>query len=278
MTKLQGIFQELNALGHREENRYRVQYELKILGEETLLLEPFLGKYLRLAFTGNIACQGCGKPIKKTFQTGMCFLCSQRLARCDLCIVRPERCHFHLGTCREPEWGKAHCMQDHCIYLANSSGIKVGITRMKNIPTRWMDQGAIQALPILTTSSRRLSGLIEVAIAKHIPDKTNWRKMLKNEVESVDLLSYRDQIFKDIQSDLADIASLNIGTFEWTSNPEFYEFVYPVLKYPTQIESLSFDKTPVIEGVLQGIKGQYLILDVGVLNLGKFEGYELSLR
>jgi len=219
-----------------------------------------------------------GKAIKKIFQTGVCFLCSQKLARCDLCIVKPERCHFHLGTCREPEWGESYCFQDHVVYLANSSGLKVGITRAKNIPILWIDQGAIQALPILKTSSRHLAGLIEVEFAKHIADKTNWRKMLKNEVQPLDLGSFRDSLKKTLSSVLSELAASNSGDFSWIEEPKRYEFLYPVLRYPSQIVSLSFDKIPEVEGELWGVKGQYLILDCGVLNLGKFEGYELEIE
>jgi hypothetical protein len=50
-----------------------------------------------------------------------------------------------------------------------------------------------------------------------------------------------------------------------------------VIKYPTKVVSLNFDKTPVISGVLEGIKGQYLLLDVGVLNIRKFSSYNLTL-
>jgi hypothetical protein len=273
--EIKGFLRELSP---EHLNHQKVKYFLKI-NQEVMDLSPAMGRQVSIQFTGNIECSGCGKAIKKIFHSGVCFVCSQKLARCDLCIVRPERCHFHLGTCREPSWGEQHCMQKHCVYLANSSGVKVGITRIKNIPTRWMDQGAIQALPIFYVSSRRLAGLIEVALAKHIPDKTNWRTMLKNEVTQCDLAAHRNRLMPLIQQDLLDISAMGIGTFEMISeqnqNYEKYDFEYPVLEYPLKIESLSFDKTPSIQGKLMGIKGQYLIFDRGVLNLGKFEGYEL---
>jgi hypothetical protein len=267
---------EGNAFGSRRDpRRYEVQYEFAFLGQPPLSLMPMIGKVVSFGFSGNIACQGCQKPIKKVFQTGVCFVCSQKLARCDLCIVKPERCHFHLGTCREPEWGEAHCMQEHAVYLANSSGLKVGITRIQNIPYRWMDQGAIQALPFLIVTTRRFSGLIETKIAERIPDKTNWRKMLKNEVEPLDLWKHRESMFESIQPELERLKTEGVGNYRWIDVPEQYEFFYPVLEYPVKVDSLSFDKTPLIEGKLMGIKGQYLIIDHGVLNLGKFEGYEL---
>jgi hypothetical protein len=274
-TTKKGIFRELFPEYIQDQ---KIKYFINI-NQEVIDFSSQVGREISIQFTGNIECSGCGKAIKKIFHSGVCFVCSQKLARCDLCIVRPERCHFHLGTCREPAWGEAHCMQKHCVYLANSSGIKVGITRMKNIPTRWIDQGAIQALPIFYVSSRRMAGLIEVALAKHIPDKTNWRAMLKNEVTVCDLFHERDRLLPLIQPELQEIAAMDIGTFEPVlADPAeggSYYFDYPVLEYPLKINSLSFDKSTVIQGKLMGIKGQYLILDAGVLNLGKFEGYEL---
>jgi hypothetical protein len=281
---LEGIFKGLNAnaedrvlsTAQGKRHSYNVHYELEFLGQSPFSLMGKIGSMFGIEFSGHIACQGCQKPIKKVFQTGVCFVCSQKLARCDLCIVKPERCHFHLGTCREPEWGDSHCMQEHAVYLANSSGLKVGITRLKNIPYRWMDQGAVQALPFLRVTTRRFSGLIETKIAQHIPDKTNWRKMLKNEVESLDLWAHRESIVELIQLELERLKMEGVGDYRWIDSPEEYEFSYPVLEYPVKVESLSFDKTPLIEGKLMGIKGQYLIFEHGVLNLGKFEGYGLT--
>ena len=126
-----------------------VSYVLPLDGK-LVNLNNLIGQKISLEHLGIIHCVACHRLINKSFQQGYCFPCTQKLAQCDLCIVKPERCHFHLGTCREPEWGETHCLQDHVIYLANSSGLKVGITRQKNIlnKSRWIDQGATQALPI----------------------------------------------------------------------------------------------------------------------------------
>jgi Protein of unknown function (DUF2797) len=272
----QGIFKALNAKAEGPLSLQTVHYTLEFEGEVSIDLNALLGKKVQFEFTGKIACQGCGKPIKKVFQAGYCFLCSTRLACCDLCIVRPERCHFHLGTCREPAWGEAHCMQDHFVYLANTSGLKVGMTRAKNIPTRWLDQGAVQALPVLRASTRRLAGYLEVALAKHIPDKTDWRKMLKGPGETRNLIEDGVAIRQQTEAQLCSIADQGLGTFEWMTEKAVRAFEYPVLSYPQTITSLSLDKTPHIEGDLLGIKGQYVMLSGGVLNLGKFEGYEVK--
>ena len=249
-----------------------VSYALS-LGDAKIPLNPFLGKVITLQFQQKIHCVYCQREIKKPFQDGYCFPCSQKLARCDLCIVKPERCHFHLGTCREPEWGLSHCMIPHIVYLSNASGIKVGITRVSHIPTRWIDQGAIQAIPFFEVSSRRVSGFVEVAIGKIISDKTNWRKMLSQH-QPIDLLAYRKEIGDQIQKDLEPIyQQFGFDAIKKIENSTLHQFAYPVLEYPTKITSLSFDKNSEITGKLMGIKGQYIILDCGVINIRKHSGY-----
>ena len=184
--------------------------------------------------------------------------------------MRPETCHYHLGTCREPEWGLSNCFTPHIVYLANSSGIKVGITRKTNTPSRWIDQGAISALPILEVKTRLESGLIEKALKSFITDKTNWRIMLKNETEPADLVATKTSL-------LGEVSSLVDELDAKTLPDDVVNIDYPVLKYPTKIISLNFDKTTTISGVLNGIKGQYLLLEGGVLNVRKFSSYHLTL-
>jgi len=184
--------------------------------------------------------------------------------------MRPESCHYHLGTCREPEWGEAHCFAPHIVYLANSSGLKVGITRKTNTPSRWIDQGAIAAIPILEVNSRLESGRVEVALKAHVGDKTNWRKMLKNETNVIDLVEAKNTLLAEIPKLIDELGATHIGD-------DVVNIDYPVLQYPSKICSLSFDKTPVISGVLNGIKGQYLLLESGVLNIRKFGSYHVTL-
>ncbi|MCI0732762.1 MAG: DUF2797 domain-containing protein, partial [Methylococcaceae bacterium] len=172
-----------------------VRYSL-VHGDGELTMNPLLGTSLSLRYTGEIHCIHCGRPTKKSFNQGYCYPCFSSLARCDLCIVRPEQCHFEAGTCREPEWALGHCMQDHIVYLANSSGLKVGITRKSQIPTRWIDQGAVQALAIIQVKSRFQAGLIEVILKSRVSDKTSWQQMLKGNAENVDLERARDQLLE----------------------------------------------------------------------------------
>lgn len=155
-----------------------IQYQLPV-GDNLVSLNDYFGKPITLTFTGNIFCSNCGKKTKKSYSQGHCYVCMKKLASCDMCIMKPETCHFDQGTCREPKWGEENCMIPHYVYLANTSGLKVGITRHTQIPTRWIDQGATQALPIFKVQTRHQSGLVEVALAQFIADKTNWRNMLK---------------------------------------------------------------------------------------------------
>jgi hypothetical protein len=250
-----------------------------LLGEHELPLNALLGKTLHLEFAGQITCAGCGQPTKKSFSEGFCYRCFTTLAQCDLCIVKPELCHFVKGTCREPQWGLTHCMQPHYVYLANASGLKVGITRASQIPTRWLDQGAVQALPVLKVQSRHHAGLVEVALKAHVSDRTDWRKMLKGEPELQDLLLQRGQLFSRCEQTLVQIAGgTRTEALSILNQEAVRAFSYPVLQYPTRVTALNLEKTPQVEGTLLGIKGQYLILDTGVLNVRKFTGYQVAVR
>ncbi len=254
-----------------------VQYSLQF-GDQTIDLTNAVGTQIHLCHSGAIHCIHCGRKTSKSFNQGYCYPCFRRLAQCDLCIVKPEQCHFDQGTCREPEWGQANCFQPHYVYLANASGIKVGITRASQIPTRWIDQGASAALPIIRVQNRKHSGLIEVAFKQHVADKTQWQKMLKGPAEPVDLPAARDQLIERLMPELETLATDHkLPAIDYLDDQSATEIHYPVTEYPQTVRSLNLDKTPDIQGKLMGIKGQYLILDRGVINLRKFAGYEVSL-
>lgn len=255
-----------------------VQYHLPI-GNDQVPMNKLIGDTLTLTATGEINCIHCGRKTNKSFNQGYCYPCFKSLAQCDSCIIKPELCHYFDGSCREPDWGKQHCLQDHYVYLANSSGIKVGITRGSQVPTRWMDQGATQALPIFRVRNRLVSGLVEVALKQHVADKTHWQRMLKGEAEPIDLASRRDELFEACQPELQDILSQQgDDALTYLDQEAMVSIRYPVDTYPAKVSSFNFDKTPQVSGVLQGIKGQYLILDTGVLNIRKFSGYKVSLE
>jgi hypothetical protein len=255
-----------------------IEYSLP-LSDALIPLKPYIGSDFQLVYTGNIYCVNCGRKTPKSFDEGYCWPCSQKLAACDMCIVKPELCHFAAGTCREPDWGLKHCFQPHYVYLANSSGLKVGITREVNLPYRWIDQGAVQALTILKVQSRLQSGLVETMFKAHVADKTDWRKMLKNESVEIDLKAWRDQLISRCEAELSALRSrFGDDAISLLPDAEPVTLEYHVLQYPTKITSLNLDKDPIIRGRLLGIKGQYLILDTGVINIRKFSGYEVELE
>ncbi len=240
-------------------------------------LNAYIGRDIQLDFSGQIGCVNCGRQTSKSFSQGYCYPCFRKLAECDLCVMSPEKCHYHEGTCRDPEWGEANCMQDHVVYLANSSAIKVGITRQGQMPTRWIDQGAIQALPILHTSTRQLAGLAEDCIREFVSDRTQWQTMLKGRIPEIDLASEWQSLLPKVKDKLDDLSTRHgEGALNLVEPDEITRITFPVETHPEKVKSLNFDKTPEIEGRLQGIKGQYLILDSGVLNVRKFTAYQIQ--
>lgn len=253
-----------------------VQYALR-LGEAQVPVNPLIGQPLRLEYLGAIHCSHCGRRTAKSFGQGYCYPCFKKLPQCDSCIVSPEKCHHALGTCRDPAWGERFCMTEHVVYLANSSGVKVGITRASQVPTRWLDQGARQALPILRVATRQQSGLVEDLLRGQVADRTNWRALLKGEAAPVDLPAVREQLFDSCREGLEALqARFGLQAIQPLNDAEPVEIRYPVESYPGKIVSLDLDKTPVVEGILRGIKGQYLIFDVGVINIRKYTAYQLA--
>lgn len=252
------------------------QYNFRI-DDEAYGLNALIGETLRLEYLGEINCTHCDRKIKKSYAQGYCYPCFRSLARCDTCIMSPEKCHFDAGTCREPEWAQEFCMTDHFVYLANSTGVKVGITRATQLPTRWLDQGAIQAVPIFRVATRQQSGFVEDALRSQVGDRTNWRALLRGDVEPVDLLQVRDQILDSCEdSILALQARFGLQAIQPITDVDVLEMAYPVEAYPEKISSFNLDKKPIAEGTLTGIKGQYLLFDTGVINIRKYTAYQLS--
>ncbi len=255
-----------------------VQYSIKLEDGSELSLNQLIGQELSLSFEGNIFCSACGRQTKKSFSQGYCYPCFKSLARCDMCIMKPETCHYEAGTCREPEWADQYCMQQHYVYLANSSGLKVGITRQDQLPTRWIDQGAIQAVPLYRVSTRHQAGLIEVCLGSELKDKTNWRAMLKGEVEPLDLETIRTEV-QDKFADSVEEISQKFGSSSYEAlSDSVVDIEYPVEQYPAKISSYNLDKTAAFVDRLQGIKGQYLIFEGGVINVRKFGSYQVMIE
>ena len=247
-----------------------IEYELPI-GDELVYMNPLIGKYIAFKWLKEIYCVACGRKTNKSFAQGFCYPCFLNAPETSECIFRPELCRAQDGIARDMEWAENHCLQDHIVYLAISSGIKVGVTRSGQIPARWIDQGAWQAIKLAKTPNRYTAGLIEVALKEHISDRTNWQRMLKNQlIEGIDLTIAKKEMIAHLPSDLQNYIS---------EEDNITEINYPVNEYPEKVKSLSFDKLGEIAGRLWGVKGQYLIFDDGtVVNMRKHTGYMVELE
>ena len=245
-----------------------LQYYL-VFENSFLSLNQLLDKSLEINFTGY-QCLNCGKK-KKIFRQGFCFDCFMSSAAAGDWIMKPELSTAHLNIeDRDLEYEKKVQLQPHIVYLALSSEVKVGVTRKTQVPTRWIDQGAVQALPIVEVPNRYLAGITEVALKEHYADKTNWQKMLKNEIPSVDLITEK--------ASLKDFIPAEVQEYYDANRNDLYELHFPVLEYPNKVNSLNLDKSPNFSGKLTGIKGQYLIFEDGtVFNIRTFEGYVVKI-
>jgi Protein of unknown function (DUF2797) len=251
------------------ENGNPIQYYL-VFETSFLNVNQLLGKAFEISFLGY-QCLNCNKK-KKIFRQGFCYDCFMGSASAGDWIMKPELSTAHLDIeDRDLDYEKKVQLQPHIVYLALSSEIKVGVTRKTQVPTRWIDQGAVQAIPIVEVPNRYLAGITEVALKNHFADKTNWQKMLKNEVPQVDLVKEKQSLKYLIPKEVQPYYDLNAS--------EIYDFNFPVLQYPKKVTSLNLDKLPHFTGKLSGIKGQYLIFEDGtVFNVRTFEGYVVKIN
>jgi hypothetical protein len=246
-----------------------IHYHLPI-GSELIDVNSLINKRIRLTYENDIFCINCGAKTYKSFNQGMCYPCFQSSPLASECIIHPERCQAHLGIGRDMEWETKYHLTPQIVYLALTANAKVGITRKPQIPTRWIDQGAVQTIVLAEAPNRYLAGMIEVSLKAFIADKTHWQKMLKNQINpDVNLLELKKEMTQNLSPELR----------KYVVDSELQDLSYPVLEYPEKVKSLSFDKLPVVEGVLTGIKGQYLMFDyLNVLNIRKHQGYVVSLE
>ena len=275
-TTYTGILRKMRT---RADENNNVQYTLPI-GNDLVDINALIGGEVTLSYQGEINCVHCDRKTKKSFNQGYCYPCLISLAQCDSCIIKPEKCHYHEGTCREPQWGEEHCFNEHFIYLANTGTVKVGITRQisEGVSTRWMDQGATQATVMLRVPDRLTSGLVETLCKDHIADKTNWRTMLKGKPNAVDLAQVKAELMEKISADLEALKQQKGLQAVSEASGITHDIHYPVEDYPVKIKSLNLDKEPTFTGVLKGVKGQYWMLDGDrVINIRKFAGYKASL-
>ena len=246
----------------------QVQYYL-VWPEDFLNMNQMLGKKMSINFL-RYQCLNCGLQ-KKIFRQGYCYDCFSSIPQAGNWVINPEMSRAHLDEeDRDLEYEKRSQLQPHVVYLANSSDVKVGVTRKTQIPTRWIDQGAHEAIEIVEVPNRYLAGITEVALKDHVSDKTNWRKMLTNDIVDLDLAEEREKLKQYIPDEAKE--------YYLASNKET-EIQFPVDKFPEKVKTLNLGKNPFYEGVLRGIKGQYLIFDDGtVFNVRGHEGYVVELK
>ncbi len=239
--------------------------------EAKVNFNSFIHKKIIIRWNGLIICRKCKKKTKKSFGEGFCYPCFMSAPEASPCILRPELCRAHLGIGRDLDYEEKNHNQPHAVYLAAADKIKVGVTRSTQIPTRWIDQGANKAIVLAITPYRYLAGVLEVALKSIYTDKTNWRNMLKNLTdESIDLEEEKWSCYELLPSDLQQY---------FVEDDTIYNFKYPSEKYPTKVSSINLEKTPAIEGMLTGIKGQYLIFDNEyVFNVRRHTSFEIELN
>ena len=245
-----------------------VHYALSI-GADVLAMNRLINKELNFDFTHKHLCY-CGEIKDKVYRNNFCYDCYFSKAAAGDAIFRPELSKAHLNIeDRDLEFEKAYQLQPHVVYLAISGGLKVGVTRQKQQETRWMDQGASKSIVLAETTNRYEAGMIEVFLKDHISDKTNWQKMLKNHDPDIDLIEEKNRLSQLLPEDLKEFVS---------ADNAIYEFNYPVQTYPHKVTSVNLSKKDKFDGVLAGIRGQYLIFENGaVLNIRSHEGFIVDL-
>lgn len=259
----QGVLQKMQT-----ELGSPIQYYL-IFENDFLNVNQVLNKEITLQLIKH-QCLNCKRDLP-IFRQGFCKNCFFENPAAGDWIMRPELSTAHLGIeDRDLAYEQRVQLQPHIVYLANSSTIKVGVTRKTQVPTRWIDQGAHEAITLVEVPNRYLAGVTEVALKNYIGDKTNWRKMLTNTVVDEDLVTIKNELRQHLPTEVQSF-------FDDTEKELQLEF--PVLQYPEKVKSLNLDKTPTFTGVLKGIKGQYLIFeDQTVFNVRSNEGYYISLN
>ncbi|TRO64176.1 DUF2797 domain-containing protein [Christiangramia sabulilitoris] len=245
-----------------------VQYYL-VWENDFINMNQMIGKKMSLNFL-RYQCLNCGLE-KKIYRQGFCYDCFGAIPQAGDWVINPELSRAHLDEeDRDLEFEKRAQLRPHVVYLANSSDVKVGVTRKSQIPTRWIDQGAHEAIEIVEVPNRYLAGITEVALKEHVSDKTNWRKMLTNDVLDLDLAEEREKLKEFIPEEAKE--------YYLASNKET-EIKFPVEEFPEKIKSLNLVKNPFYEGILKGIKGQYLIYGDGtVFNVRGNEGLVVELK
>ncbi len=261
--KYQGVLKKMST-----ENLETIQYYLD-MGSDFLNMNQLLGKTIEMTFD-KYECLNCHLN-KQIYRQGFCKNCFFETPNAGDWIMRPELSTAHLGIeDRDLAYEKQAQLQPHIVYLANSSNVKVGVTRRQQVPTRWIDQGAHEAIEIVEVPNRYLAGITEVALKAHVADKTNWRKMLKNDIEDASLQEWQQKLKEFIPEEAKEY---------FIENNSETHLNFPVNKYPEKPKSLNLVKEQSYSGTLVGVKGQYLIFeDQTVFNVRSNEGLVVTIN
>lgn len=250
----------------------QVEYALDLAGG-AIPLGDRISTEFTLRFTGARTCISCGRSVRKFYGQGTCYPCLRNAPEASPCIIRPELCRAHLGEGRDMQWELDHHMQEHIVYLSFTGDVKVGVTRSTQVPVRWIDQGAMLAVPIARVPYRQLAGAVEVDLKRLFSDRTDWRRMLllsDPEVGEAPLREARERALREVDLELREYM---------LPNEPLTSLSYPLISVPPKLVSVQLDKLPEVTGRLQGIKGQYLVWSDGrVLNVRNHMGYHVVLE
>ncbi|MFV0530075.1 MAG: DUF2797 domain-containing protein [Flavobacteriales bacterium] len=260
--KVEGVLKKMIT-----ENGKPVNYFLD-LDTHIINVNQFINKSLYFKHIGY-KCLNCHED-KLIFRQGFCKKCFFETPIAGDWVMKPELSQAHLGIeDRVLEYEEKIQLQPHIVYLANSSNLKVGVTRESQIPTRWIDQGAESAIPLVRVPNRYLAGITEVALKEYVADKTNWRKMLTSNSPEINLLETKKSLKKYLPQEVQEF---------YTEDSKEYHFDFPMNSYPEKIHSINLTKLPEFKKVLKGIKGQYLVFeDQTAFNIRSNEGFRVEL-
>ena len=257
-----GVLKKMTSI-HDDPVRYILDFD-----NDLLFLNQVIGKKIKFHKTGY-CCLSCFENLQ-IFANGFCKKCFFESPLSGEWVMKPELSKAHLEIeDRDISYEKKVQLQNHIVYLSKTSGIKVGVTRSNNMTTRWIDQGAIEAVVLIEVPNRYLAGIAEVKLKDKFSDKTNWRKMLTSNIDEADIKNEKMIAIDSLGSEFQDY---------FKNDSKVLKFNYQIDKLIDSVKSISLKKSDDIEGKLIGIKGQYLIFDdSSVFNVRSNEGYVVDI-
>ena len=257
-----GVLKKMVSI-HDNPVRYIMDFD-----DDLVFLNQIIGKKIKIHKTGY-CCLSCYENLQ-IFANVFCKKCFFESPMAGDWVMKPELSKAHLEIeDRDISYEKKVQLQNHIVYLSKTSGIKVGVTRSNSMTTRWIDQGAIEAVVLIEVPNRYLAGLAEVKLKEKFSDKTNWRRMLTSNIEEEDITNNKKMALDSLGSEFEEF---------FKTDSEVLKFNYQIDKSIDSVKSISLKKSDDIEGILVGVKGQYLIFDdSSVFNVRSNEGYVVDI-